>query len=196
MTGPQEIAAMETLSQQGAAWLLGITGRALRDRPDVPRNADGTYNARQLVEWARGRVEPPELTDDEVERLLLIRHFAVDCAMGPQIIPVMETLTELQRKYGDRGLAAMAQLLLSMWRVEEAIHREYFAEPTAAEREQAEAARRRQAMEEAARAELRIAVVCERCKRVRHGRRWLETSPPAGFVTMPDTCPRCAKLSE
>jgi len=187
---------METLSQQGAAWLLGITGRALRDRPDVPRSADGTYNARQLVEWARGRVEPPELTDDEVERLLLIRHFAVDCAMGPQIIPVMETLTELQRKYGDRGLVAMAQLFLSMWRVEEAIHREYFAEPTAAELARQETERRQRVMEEAARAELRIAVVCERCKKVRHGPRWVEGSPPAGFAAMPDTCPRCARLSD
>jgi hypothetical protein len=38
------------LSQQQAAWLLGVTPRALRDM-DAPRAENGTYCARTLVEW-------------------------------------------------------------------------------------------------------------------------------------------------
>ncbi len=38
------------LTQQDAAWLIGITPRALRDM-DAPRAEDGTYNARTLIEW-------------------------------------------------------------------------------------------------------------------------------------------------
>ncbi len=38
------------LTQQDAAWLIGITPRALRDM-NAPRAEDGTYNARTLIEW-------------------------------------------------------------------------------------------------------------------------------------------------
>ncbi len=38
------------LTQQDAAWLIGITPRALRDM-HAPRAEDGTYNARTLIEW-------------------------------------------------------------------------------------------------------------------------------------------------
>jgi phage terminase Nu1 subunit (DNA packaging protein) len=41
---------MRRLTQQEAAWLLGVTPRALRDM-DAPRAEDGSYCARTLVEW-------------------------------------------------------------------------------------------------------------------------------------------------
>ncbi|HLA83270.1 MAG TPA: hypothetical protein VJL29_00635 [Thermoguttaceae bacterium] len=46
---------MKRLNQVVSAWMLGITARALRDLPDVPRNRDGSYNARELVKWARSK---------------------------------------------------------------------------------------------------------------------------------------------
>ncbi|HEY4313777.1 MAG TPA: hypothetical protein VGN12_30330 [Pirellulales bacterium] len=49
---------MSELNQQSAAWLLGITPRALRDT-DAPREPGRTYVAKHLVQWhvARNTVE-------------------------------------------------------------------------------------------------------------------------------------------
>ncbi len=77
-TAPSEIAELSKLSQQAAAWLIGCTARALRDWPDAPRNPDGTYNGRELVAWNRDKLERPELTDDEYEKLLLIQEYAYE----------------------------------------------------------------------------------------------------------------------
>ncbi len=38
------------LTQQEAAWLIGITPRALRDM-DAPRAVDGSYDGRTLIKW-------------------------------------------------------------------------------------------------------------------------------------------------
>jgi hypothetical protein len=50
MTGRQQIEAMQALSQSAAAWLMGISARTFRDK-NAPRNADGTYNAKDLLTW-------------------------------------------------------------------------------------------------------------------------------------------------
>lgn len=42
-------AGLDRLTQQAAAWLLGITPRALRMRQDLPRNDDGSYDGAAVV---------------------------------------------------------------------------------------------------------------------------------------------------
>jgi hypothetical protein len=43
---------LQTLSQTAAGWLVGLSPRTLRDKHDLERNADGTYDARKLLAWA------------------------------------------------------------------------------------------------------------------------------------------------
>jgi len=190
-TGTQQIEALRSLNQQAAAWLVGISARALRDRVDAPRNPDGSYDAQQLVAWNQARIQPPELTDDEYERLLLIQDFAFERVLDGQIIAVMETMTELARRYGDAGILAMGRVFLDVWREQEACYRDNYREPTPAELERQEAERRRAEAHDLAIAELRLVIQCERCKKLRHGRRWMEGSPPAGYVVITGPCPRC-----
>lgn len=42
---------LNRLTQQDAAALLGVTARTLREWPDAPRNADGTYSGPAVVAW-------------------------------------------------------------------------------------------------------------------------------------------------
>lgn len=42
---------LERLNQQQIAWICGVTARSVRDWADGPRNADGTYNAQEFVQW-------------------------------------------------------------------------------------------------------------------------------------------------
>jgi phage terminase Nu1 subunit (DNA packaging protein) len=44
------VADLKRLTQQEAAWLIGVTPRALRDM-DAPRAADGSYCGATLVKW-------------------------------------------------------------------------------------------------------------------------------------------------
>lgn len=43
-------ATLEQLTQQAAAWLVGVSTKHLRDQ-QAARNRDGTYNAPDLVQW-------------------------------------------------------------------------------------------------------------------------------------------------
>lgn len=45
LSGAEQIVVLKSLKQQGAAWLLNVTARTLRDHPEVPRNSDGSYDA-------------------------------------------------------------------------------------------------------------------------------------------------------
>lgn len=47
-TGKQR-AVLEKLNQQAMAWLVGMSVSELRNRSDLPRNGDGSYNSREVV---------------------------------------------------------------------------------------------------------------------------------------------------
>lgn len=57
-TIPELVRAMAGLPQGAAAWLFGVSPRTLRDRSMAPRNADGTYNAQDLVAWHLEQLQP------------------------------------------------------------------------------------------------------------------------------------------
>ncbi len=54
---------LRDLSQQAAAYLVGLSPRALRDS-DAPRTDSGNYDGQKLARWAAGtckkRKEPPQ----------------------------------------------------------------------------------------------------------------------------------------
>lgn len=52
LTADQQIAELQQLNQKAAAWLLGYTSKnSLSQKSNCPRNADGTYHAKEIVEW-------------------------------------------------------------------------------------------------------------------------------------------------
>jgi hypothetical protein len=64
MTPSDEIRVLQNLSQQAAGWLADVSPRSLRDweAAGLPRNADGTYDAREVIAFLRRRrPDPPGL---------------------------------------------------------------------------------------------------------------------------------------
>ena len=49
MTAIYQVHEMQSLHQAAAAWLLGCSSRELRDRADIPRDADGRYSAKDIL---------------------------------------------------------------------------------------------------------------------------------------------------
>jgi len=58
MTPKGEIEILQSLSQRGVAFLLGVTPRSVRNYADLPRNADGNYNGREVVDFVRSKLRP------------------------------------------------------------------------------------------------------------------------------------------
>jgi hypothetical protein len=52
LTSQQQIQVLGSLAQGAAAAIVGLSARTFRDS-DAPRNADGTYDARELARWIR-----------------------------------------------------------------------------------------------------------------------------------------------
>ena len=71
-TGQQIVETLRRLPQAPAAWLLGLTGRTLRDNASAPRNPDGTYNAQALVAWYRDRQPRAQPDDADFEHALVV----------------------------------------------------------------------------------------------------------------------------
>ena len=63
---------MQSLSQRATAWLLGVSPRTLRDYVDLPRNDDGTYNAREVIAWVRLKAKPTTAPLQPFELALLL----------------------------------------------------------------------------------------------------------------------------
>jgi hypothetical protein len=88
------VKAMRSLGQRDAAWLLGITDRALRNHPDAPRGLDGRYDAQQLVSWYVAKQIPDDpLTTGpetpEMEKWRRIRRMREE-------VTLLQSLKELQ----------------------------------------------------------------------------------------------------
>ena len=63
MTKDEQIAAMKALTQGAAAWLVDRATRTFRDA-GAPKNADGTYDASEVVKWVRATCKPEVASDD------------------------------------------------------------------------------------------------------------------------------------
>jgi hypothetical protein len=72
MTPKGEIEMLQSLSQRGVAFLLGVTPRSVRNYADLPRNDDGSYDAREVVAFVRSKLRPiaPPIPDWALAGLL------------------------------------------------------------------------------------------------------------------------------
>ena len=166
-----EIAVLERLSQPAAAWLAGVSPRTLRDHPEIRRAPDGSYDARDVLAFARGPGRLPELNDDQIEKLLTIAE-----RIPTEPIALNRAAIEaLVEDIGGDEQMALAAVGLALWHelldCIGAYPEGYDYGP----------------------ADFRQAVVCLTCKRLRHGTRWYEADPPRGYSVMGAYCPKCRR---
>lgn len=166
----------------------------MRDRLDVPRNDDGSYDARAVAEWSVGRRQLVDMTDAEVERCYCIADLLHEASYELSG-SVVATIRGLQTKYGERALATFGSVLLERWSYTVDRYPEDWRPPTDEEQQRYEREeqerQRAKDLDDAARAELRVAFVCDRCQKLRRGRRWVDEEPPVGYVVTDDVCPAC-----
>ncbi len=169
-TGPAaEIATLEGLTQQTAAWMLGVTPRSLRDHPEIRRNADGSYDARELIAFARSQGQLPRLTDEQFETALQIAD-----RVPPEVVALIRpAVNQLVREIGGDEAAALAAIGAVLWQDR--------VEMVATFPEQFTHGPKR----------FSRVFVCDTCKRYRMGRRWVKGSPPDDLVEIGHTCPQC-----
>ena len=189
----KEQSVMQRLSQRAASWLIGMNARDLRDL-NPPRNADGSYDAAEIVKWSVGRVGTISFSDEETERLLMI----IDGLLPDGLATSVNTLREFQARYGGGALQRFAELMLEEWSGEVERNPDSFRTLTPheiTEKINTQIIRMRESHEgnNLREAHLRT-IVCPNCDRIRQGRKWLKaTSPPAGFVFSyaAEHCPDC-----
>ena len=49
LNGAQQIVVLKSLRQSAAAYLLGLSTRSMRNHSEIPRHANGRYDARALL---------------------------------------------------------------------------------------------------------------------------------------------------
>lgn len=91
---------LEMLTQQAAAWLVSISSKHLRDE-QAARNQNGSYNGRDLVQWAVDRAVVKAKKDwlrdtDNVKSAVERQHEA-------RAIKLEEEAKSLQDKYVERA---------------------------------------------------------------------------------------------
>ena len=179
---------LKRLTQNEAAGLLGTNARSLRDDGTIPRNADGSYSAADLVAWSRGRTRPVQsLADGDYESLLKV----ADTISDPpdcQAVAIVEVVNALRAKLGDTVLAEFGEILLRRWTAT-AEGLEKLADDPDHQRRQLESAKRAAALD-AKRDRLEFVAVCL-CGKHRSGRKWSFKKLSPDVPTIPVSCPDC-----
>lgn len=194
MSPAEQIHELKSLSQQAAAYMLDANGRSLRDWPDIPRHGDGTYDAQDLVAWARRRLPRPDLADEDLEEVLTVCELLYSGAHEAWGL-LADWLRNFHARYGDAGFALVLQTMLDEFR-QQAANGDGRARagrpPTWPEWIEQQRPAYNAEVQAWERTVLDVATVCSGCSRLRRGRRWVQTVPPAGFRVTPGECPACA----
>jgi hypothetical protein len=148
------------------------------------RNADGSYDARELLRAAGDEMAPAELDDRETEAVLQLAEALLCDVDTPRH---MRNLRDIRERHGAAGLLAVAELLLE--------ETERFAKhcrpPTVAELEATNTVRLQNQIQE-----LQPPLsVCVDCGKWRQGRTWHGGACPRGVKVVFDTCPACDEAS-
>jgi len=200
LTGAEQVSVMKNLSQQAASWLLDVNGRSLRDDGNVPRQANGKYNARELLAWASKRLPEVKFSDEELEAVFTL----ADC-LGEEITRTrfFAYIDDLDRRHGASGVA-------SFWReITLYLHDEIedsrncclkACQPKSEAEIQSEIRRKvedeirreaREAEESRLIDEFKSYTECVNCGRIRRARRWVHEPAPKGRVQLQSVCPEC-----
>ncbi|MEM9366378.1 MAG: hypothetical protein AAGD07_10300 [Planctomycetota bacterium] len=181
--------SLQKLKQADAARLMGVSARTLRDMGEVPRNEDGTYDAIELMAWARGRATlPSDIPPGDLERVLLVSDRVwLNC--DSMLAAAVTTLTELRQKHGNAICEIFANNLLQRWQGVVELEEQLEQDPTFQRRER-EREQERRRVEDAER-DLRITLVCGECGKKRRGLTWGHFKTPKEHVEEEGCCPGC-----
>jgi hypothetical protein len=186
--GPTQIEVLKTLHPLAVGWLVDRSVRTIRDASDLPRQENGRIDARAVLAWAGRRQPGPKLDNHHQEQLLVLAsYFAGEVFSASAAREIVAFADALTARFGDSALIVIARALLDACR-KEAEQYELPAQVTEAE-VRAELQQRRNAV---AWEQLRHAVTCERCGRLRRGSTWIKAESPAGYVVTTDICPECS----
>lgn len=186
-SGPQQIAEMGRLTQQAAAWLTRTGARKLRDDFSVPREADGSYNAQRLVQWALDKLPSLDLSDEDLEQMFR-------CLEGREsdwsVSAVVKTLQDLRAKHGNRFCIAFFEAFL-----DDALQHERAVGPVDFLRLKPGSGISETDLMEA---QLRRPTYCIECEHVRHGRSWFDRQLKdcERKLYWTGICPECAKRGQ
>ena len=160
---------LTALPQVVAAWLVGVSPRTLRDRISVPRNSNGTYDARALLQWELTHCSAARLNDQQREACWLIGSMLTEA-----LCPVLGALHQLLHTLGGGpdARAAVLAMLIDYAEIEIEVSGEHLPNRPPS---------------------INLVLVCAQCGKMRTGSRWTEETPPAG-VTVDDhqKCPKCS----
>lgn len=182
-----ETQMLASLTQAGAAHLLGISGRSLRDYVDAPRTDAGGYDGRTLVEWWSKRGQrPATMSDDEAESLALLGDDVYSGISEVGAAAMAARLHELHDRHGADFLRELGALVIAQVEAVAKAAQQFPIDLEAQRQAQAQAARQQEAF-----AQLRIAIVCETCGRLRRGKRWIKAEVPRDHARIGAGCPDC-----
>ena len=160
-----------------------------------------TFHDRQMGHTTRPNLRPgqrsrqprPELSDDDWERVLQI----IDHTYPEDVHALGDFLDDFQRRHGDQGLLIFIDELRRCLRRtralddEDEIGDEPPAPLTKTEELQLLERENQDRLSTWYRRRLAIRVVCPKCGRVRHGRRWVHADLAEGEPSVRGVCPDC-----
>jgi len=142
-----------------------------------------------VVAWCSKKIQPPKLNDNELERILVL---AAEFSCNEEAIEVIvREIGELRSHYGEHILLTLFSQIVDRWTEQSKLFKDL--EGNEDYRRQAAERHRQCEFDESAKKSLRIVTVCDKCGKVRSGKRWSKGSVPAGFATVFDLCPECER---
>ncbi len=195
----REVEMLKNLSQQAAAWALGVTARTLRDHPEIPRTAEGGYDVRDLAKWAVQHGPRDEITfDDERYEHILTLAEAMLRDLGPHLWQLVALLDNLEDDYGPNGVLSALSLMRDAWGQILGPELEAMRDVPVSMEDIIEMGRAELRHRQASQAHdlLRIVTRCQECGTVRRGRRWVKDAKTSAlWVDMLTLCPECDRIA-
>lgn len=79
LNGAQQVVVLKSLRQSAAAYLLGLSPRSMRNHPEIPRCADGRYDAKTLLD---SRADASQGNPNEIAEELMRAHELLTASAG------------------------------------------------------------------------------------------------------------------
>ena len=182
------MATLKSLKQGAAAHVLNVSVRTLRDRVEIPRDADGCFDIDDLVRYATKAVPRPDLSDHDLEKIQTVVD-AIYAVVEAEAGAICDLFGGLQERFGDGALLVFLDAL-------EGAFRDYLRDYppdnspwTDADSIEAANEAKRRHEEARARDQLQVATTCEDCNSLRRGPSWVKESPPVGYLVVKGCCP-------
>ena len=192
-TSAQEISTMQSLTQQGAAWLMGLaSSRTLRENTLVPRNGDGSYALKMSL---RGWSRTEQITNCPTKRLRKALVVADQLAIGMDertLDDIRRHLSKIANDYGIIALAAVMREILTSWN---AMDLRPIPLYTTDEIRRRHAQQLTEELDALDRSTFDVSLVCDTCDQFRLGHKWIKGKAVPGYRVVKGCCPKCEEAA-